>query len=62
MVSERIDALMTLDEFNKDLLDRNAERLRKMKEQMGKKYVLHPDNAMTKEKFKLIKMALASKV
>lgn len=35
-----------------ELRKRNEERLRAAKEQLGTKYLLHPDNQITKKKFR----------
>ena len=47
-------ALKAIDVANSELIQRNAERLKQAKEAMGTKYLLHPANAMSKEKFRKI--------
>lgn len=46
--------LMTVvtDQELNDLAARNEERLRIAKTQLGKKYLLHPDNRITKKKYR----------
>ena len=44
-------AVITDQELN-DLAARNEERLRTVKIQLGKKYLLHPDNQITKKKYR----------
>ena len=44
-------AVLTDQELN-DLITRNEERLRIAKTQLGKKYLLHPDNQITKKKYR----------
>lgn len=44
-------AVITDQELN-DLAARNEERLRNAKAQLGKKYLLHPDNQITKKKYR----------
>lgn len=51
-VSGRLLLLRAIDEANKELRERNEIRLKAAKEAMGAKYLLHPDNAMSKEKFR----------
>lgn len=47
-------ALKAIDEVNRDLILRNEERLKQAKEALGTKYLLHPSNAMSREKFRKI--------
>ncbi len=42
-------AVISDQELN-DLAARNEERVRAVKAQLGKKYLLHPDNQITKKK------------
>ena len=51
-ISVRMQTLMAIDEANKELRQRNESRLAAAKEAMGAKYLLHPDNKMSKEKFR----------
>lgn len=44
-------AVITDQELN-DLVTRNEERLRAVKANLGKKYLLHPDNQITKKKYR----------
>jgi hypothetical protein len=44
-------AVITDQELN-DLAARNEERLHTVKIQLGKKYLLHPDNQITKKKYR----------
>ena len=44
-------AVITDQELN-DLVTRNEERLRAMKANLGTKYLLHPDNQITKKKYR----------
>ncbi len=44
-------AVITDQELN-DLITRNEERLRAVKAKLGKKYLLHPDNQITKKKYR----------
>ncbi len=46
-----LTAVITDQELN-DLVTRNEERLRNAKTQLGKKYLLHPDNQITKKKYR----------
>lgn len=54
MISNRLKTFMSIDTSNAELRARNEERLKAVKEAMGKKWLLHPDNAMTKDKFRKI--------
>lgn len=54
MISSELKALRCVDQATLELRERNAQRVAAMKEEMGRKYLLHPDNAMTKNKFKKI--------
>ena len=40
------------DQALNDLVTRNEERLRAVKANLGKKYLLHPDNQITKKKYR----------
>ncbi len=40
------------DQALNDLVARNEDRLRSAKTQLGKKYLLHPDNQITKKKYR----------
>lgn len=40
------------DQALNDLVTRNEERLRTVKANLGKKYLLHPDNQITKKKYR----------
>ena len=51
MVGPSLKALQAVDAANQELRLRNAERLAAAKEAMGRKYLLHPENAMSREKF-----------
>lgn len=53
-ISVKMMALQAIDEANKELRERNEVRLKAAKEALGTKYLLHPDNAMSKEKFRKI--------
>ena len=44
-------AVITDQELN-DLVTRNEDRLRNAKTKLGKKYLLHPDNQITKKKYR----------
>jgi hypothetical protein len=44
-------AVITDQELN-DLAVRNEDRLHTVKIQLGKKYLLHPDNQITKKKYR----------
>ena len=44
-------AVITDQELN-DLAARNEERLHTAKAKLGKKYLLHPDNQITKKKYR----------
>lgn len=46
--------LMTVitDQELNDLVTRNEERLRAVKAKLGTKYLLHPDNQITKKKYR----------
>ena len=44
-------AVITDQELN-DLVTRNEERLRAVKADLGKKYLLHPENQITKKKYR----------
>jgi hypothetical protein len=44
-------AVITDQELN-DLAVRNEDRLRTVKAKLGKKYLLHPDNQITKKKYR----------
>lgn len=44
-------AVITDQELN-DLVARNEDRLRSAKTHLGKKYLLHPDNQITKKKYR----------
>ena len=59
MVSSALNALMKIDQSNRELIERNAQRLQEAKEKMGRKYLLHPENAMSREKFKKIEKVMA---
>ena len=54
VMSVRMLALSAMDAANKELRERNEIRLKAAKEAMGTKYLLHPDNKMSKEKFRKI--------
>lgn len=49
IMADELKALRAVDSMNKDLMERNAERVAKFKESMGTKYVLHPANAPRKQ-------------
>lgn len=52
-----LNFLKAIDTANAELRARNEHRLREAKEKMGAKYLLHPDNAMSKEKYaKIVKV------
>lgn len=51
MVGPSLEALKRIDVANAELAARNAERLAAAKQAMGRKYLLHPENAMSREKF-----------
>lgn len=59
MVSSSIEALQKIDEANKELRERNAQRLAEAKQAMGRKYLLHPENAMSREKYSAISKVTA---
>ena len=59
VVSVRMQTLMAIDEANKELRERNEVRLKAAKEAMGAKYLLHPDNQMSKEKFRKMSKIVA---
>lgn len=46
-----LTAVITDQELNA-LVTRNEERLRAVKAKLGKKYLLHPDNQITKKKYR----------
>ena len=46
-----LTAVIADQELN-DLVTRNEERLRAVKAKLGKKYLLHPDNQITKKKYR----------
>lgn len=58
-LSPKMQTLMAIDAANKELQERNAIRLKEAKEKMGTKYLLHPANAMSREKFNKISRVLA---
>jgi hypothetical protein len=47
-------ALKAIDAVNTELRQRNDVRLAEAKLALGKKYLLHPENAMSREKFRKI--------
>jgi hypothetical protein len=51
-------ALRTLDAATTEIRERNAQRVAEMKERMGRKYVLHPDNAPKKSKYRKVLKAV----
>ncbi len=59
MVSSSIEALQKIDEANKELRERNAQRLAEAKQAMGRKYLLHPEKAMSREKYSAISKVTA---
>jgi hypothetical protein len=50
MVSDEFLAMRSMDKSTQELRERNAARAAEMKERMGRKFVLHPDNAPRKMK------------
>lgn len=54
MVGPSLAALQRVDVANTELRLRNEQRLAEKKAEMGRKYLLHPENAMSREKFKEI--------
>jgi hypothetical protein len=60
-ISKKIQALCTIDEINVELQQRNNLRLVEAKEKMGKTYLLHPENAMSRAKFQAISKVTESK-
>ena len=54
MISNRLKTFIAIDEASAELRARNEERLRAAKEAMGTKWLLHPNNAMSRAKFKKI--------
>lgn len=59
MISNRLKTYMTIDAANVELRARNEERLKAAKEAMGKKWLLHPENAMSREKFRKIEKVVS---
>lgn len=49
IMSDELFALRAIDAVNKELMERNAIRIARKKEEMGVKYVLHPSNAPRKQ-------------
>lgn len=54
MISSEFKSLVNIDQATAELRERNAIRLQEAKDKLGKKYLLHPANAMSREKFKKI--------
>jgi hypothetical protein len=54
MISNELKSLNAVDQATAELRERNAIRLQEAKDKLGKKYLLHPDNAMSREKFQKI--------
>lgn len=51
ILSSQLEALRRVDEANTELRERNATRVSAMKISMGRKYLLHPDNAPVKTNY-----------
>ncbi len=49
IMAQELHALRAIDKANAELMERNAIRVAKIKEQMGAKYVLHPANSPLKQ-------------
>jgi hypothetical protein len=47
-------ALRDVDKDTQELRERNEQRVKEIKERMGKKFVLHPDNAPRKNRYKKV--------
>lgn len=58
MISLDFMSLKSVDQATQELRDRNAARVAAIKEQMGRKFVLHPDNAPRKLKHKKVLKAV----
>lgn len=54
MISEEFVAMRAVDQATAELRARNAQRVAEMKAKMGRKFVLHPDNAPRKSKYKKV--------
>lgn len=54
-----LNFLKAIDAANSELRARNEQRLKEAKEKMGAKYLLHPDNAMTRAKFVKIEKVIS---
>lgn len=51
IISDCIAGLRAIDEANKELRERNERRVAAVKVRMGRKYLLHPDNAPKKQAY-----------
>ena len=58
MLSNEFIALRNIDTATQDLRERNAQRVAEAKQRMGVKYVLHPDNAPRKSKYRKVLKAV----
>lgn len=54
MNTKSMQAKLSIDQLNKELRERNEIRLQAAKVALGEKYLLHPNNQMSREKFQKI--------
>lgn len=54
-----LDKLKAIDATNRELRERNEIRLAAAKAAMGRQYLLHPENSMSREKFNKIALVTA---
>lgn len=57
----RTENTVMSDAYIQELQARNEERVRKLIESMGQKWLLHADNRVTKESYKITKNYFESK-
>lgn len=57
----RTENTIMSDAYIQELQARNEERVRKLIESMGQKWLLHPSNRVTKESYKITKNYFESK-
>lgn len=54
MNTQSMQAKISIDQLNKELRERNEIRLKAAKIALGEKYLLHPNNQMSRAKFEKI--------
>jgi hypothetical protein len=58
MISTDFSNLKSVDQATAELRERNEARVAEIKKQMGRKFVLHPDNAPKKTRHKKVLKAV----